>query len=250
MTFKPRIALIIGSTRPTRFADKPAQWDAQASPDPGRHGRGSGGSSRSPPAVLRREGIELVDAQPGSGSDPLAADHRLVSTAIFSSSPNTIGRSPALSRTLSIRLTSSGIGKPFTAIGYGGLGAARAIEHLRLIGVELQMVPDPRRGAYRRRRLHGRRSDGGKQADRGDRGQSPAIREGGPRRSGLVGQGDKGQRRLRQPDRDRTPNAFVPQGKIACTRKRTWCCSEAANEAASPSKRIGERYRQVAVSPG
>jgi NAD(P)H-dependent FMN reductase len=30
--------------------------------------------------------------------------------------------------------------KPFTAIGYGGTGAARAIEHLRLIGVELQMV--------------------------------------------------------------------------------------------------------------
>src|SRR5690606_17191086 len=31
--------------------------------------------------------------------------------------------------------------KPFTAIGYGGVGAARAIEHLRLIGIELQMVP-------------------------------------------------------------------------------------------------------------
>ena len=30
--------------------------------------------------------------------------------------------------------------KPFTAIGYGGTGAARAIEHLRLIGIELQMV--------------------------------------------------------------------------------------------------------------
>jgi NAD(P)H-dependent FMN reductase len=30
--------------------------------------------------------------------------------------------------------------KPFTAIGYGGTGAARAIEHLRLIAVELQMV--------------------------------------------------------------------------------------------------------------
>src|ERR1700710_2122562 len=26
MTTNPRIALVIGSTRPTRFADKPAQW--------------------------------------------------------------------------------------------------------------------------------------------------------------------------------------------------------------------------------
>ena len=30
--------------------------------------------------------------------------------------------------------------KPFTAIGYGGVGAARAIEHLRQIAIELQMV--------------------------------------------------------------------------------------------------------------
>ena len=30
--------------------------------------------------------------------------------------------------------------KPFTVIGYGGTGAARAVEHLRGIGVELQMV--------------------------------------------------------------------------------------------------------------
>jgi NAD(P)H-dependent FMN reductase len=30
--------------------------------------------------------------------------------------------------------------KPFTAIGYGGVGAGRAIEHLRGIGIELQMV--------------------------------------------------------------------------------------------------------------
>src|SRR4029077_14420852 len=30
--------------------------------------------------------------------------------------------------------------KPFTAIGYGGAGGARAIEHLRAIAIELQMV--------------------------------------------------------------------------------------------------------------
>jgi NAD(P)H-dependent FMN reductase len=31
--------------------------------------------------------------------------------------------------------------KPFSALGYGSTGGARAIEHLRGIGVELQMVP-------------------------------------------------------------------------------------------------------------
>ena len=36
MATEPRIALVIGSTRPTRFADKPAQWmlkQAQARDD-------------------------------------------------------------------------------------------------------------------------------------------------------------------------------------------------------------------------
>ena len=31
--------------------------------------------------------------------------------------------------------------KPMAAMGYGGVGAARAVEHLRGIGVELQMAP-------------------------------------------------------------------------------------------------------------
>jgi NAD(P)H-dependent FMN reductase len=31
--------------------------------------------------------------------------------------------------------------KPFSALGYGSTGAARAVEHLRAISVELQMVP-------------------------------------------------------------------------------------------------------------
>jgi NAD(P)H-dependent FMN reductase len=36
MPSKPRIAIVVGSTRPTRFADKPAQWmlkQAQARDD-------------------------------------------------------------------------------------------------------------------------------------------------------------------------------------------------------------------------
>lgn len=42
-------------------------------------------------------------------------------------------RSPSLSYKEWVR-------KPFTAIGYGGAGAARAIEHLRQITTALQMV--------------------------------------------------------------------------------------------------------------
>ena len=31
--------------------------------------------------------------------------------------------------------------KPIAFVGYGGVGAARAIEHLRLVAIELQMAP-------------------------------------------------------------------------------------------------------------
>ena len=33
--------------------------------------------------------------------------------------------------------------KPAAFVGYGGVGAARAIEQLRMVAVELQMAPDP-----------------------------------------------------------------------------------------------------------
>ena len=47
----------------------------------------------------------------------------------------------ALKRTPSIRLMSSGIASRSPPSVMAGVGAARAIEHLRLIGIELQMVP-------------------------------------------------------------------------------------------------------------
>lgn len=139
MTVKPRIALIIGSTRPTRFADKPAQWmlkQAQARGD---------------------MDVEVVDLR----------DHSLpffseVASNLRAPSKDpeairwqqTIGRfdgyifvvaeyNHSITGVLKNALDQAYVEwnrKPFTAIGYGGLGAGRAIEHLRGIGVELQMV--------------------------------------------------------------------------------------------------------------
>ncbi|ATY31037.1 NADPH-dependent FMN reductase [Sphingomonas psychrotolerans] len=140
MHSRPRIAIIIGSTRPTRFADVPAQWilkQAQARGD---------------------IDVELVDLR----------DHPLpffdeVASNLWMPSQNpeairwqqTVGRydgyifvvaeynrsiTGALKNALDQAYTEWNR-KPFTAIGYGGVGASRAVEQLRLIGVELQMVP-------------------------------------------------------------------------------------------------------------
>lgn len=139
MTVKPRIALIVGSTRPTRFADKPAQWmlkQAQARDD------------------LE---VELVDLR----DHPLPFFDEMASNMWMPSKnpealrwQQTVGRfdgyifvvaeyNRSITGVLKNALDQAyneWNRKPFTAIGYGGTGAARAIEHLRLIGIELQMV--------------------------------------------------------------------------------------------------------------
>jgi NAD(P)H-dependent FMN reductase len=139
MESKPRIAAIVGSTRPTRFADVPAQWIL-------KQARARGDME-----------VELVDLR----------DHRLPFFAEKASNmwmpsadpealrwQKTIGRydgyifvvaeynhsiTAALKNALD-QAYKEWNRKPFMAIGYGSVGAARAIEHLRLIAVELQMV--------------------------------------------------------------------------------------------------------------
>jgi len=139
MATKPRIALIIGSTRPTRFADKPAQWmlkQAQARED---------------------IEVELIDLR----DHPLPFFDELASNMwVPSQNPEAIRWQQTIARfdgfifvVAEYNHSITGVlknaldqaykewgRKPFTAIGYGGTGAARAVEHLRGIGVELQMV--------------------------------------------------------------------------------------------------------------
>ena len=139
MPNKPHIALIIGSTRPTRFADKPAQWmlkQAQARDD---------------------MDVELIDLR--DFKLPFF-DEKATNLHVPSQNPealrwqNTIARfdgfifvvaeynhsiTAALKNALD-EAYKEWNRKPFTAIGYGSVGATRAIEHLRSIAVELHMV--------------------------------------------------------------------------------------------------------------
>ncbi|SEO58650.1 MULTISPECIES: NAD(P)H-dependent oxidoreductase [unclassified Luteibacter] len=138
-TAKPRIALIIGSTRASRFADVPAQWmlrQARARDDMDvelvdlrdfhlpffdEFASNAYVPSTSPEAVRWQETIARFD-----GFIFVVAEYNHSMTG-------------ALKNALD-QAYSEWNHKPFTAIGYGGVGAARAIEHLRLVGIELQMV--------------------------------------------------------------------------------------------------------------
>lgn len=137
----PRIAIVIGSTRDTRFADKPAQWLFEKAKS------------------LRDDlDFELVDLRDfdlplfneaasnhwAPSQDPAAVawqkkigefDGYIFVVAEYNHS---------ITGALKNALDQSYVEwtrKPMAALGYGGVGGARAVEHLRNIAVELQMVP-------------------------------------------------------------------------------------------------------------
>lgn len=136
----PRIAIVIGSTRDTRFADKPARWMLDV--------------------AQRRNDMEfeIVDLRdydlplfnekasnlwmPSEDNRAVAWQEKLATFDGFIFIVAEYNRSVtgALKNALD-QAYREWIHKPAAALGYGGTGAARAVEHLRTISIELQMVP-------------------------------------------------------------------------------------------------------------
>jgi NAD(P)H-dependent FMN reductase len=137
---KPRIAIIISTTRATRFGEKPAQWIRKI-------------------ASQRRDiDVEIVDLRdfPMPFFDEPASNAWMPSKNevaqrwqkkvagfdgyIFVTAEYNHGISAALKNALDYAYPEWNR-KPAAYVGYGGVGAARAIEQLRLINVELKMAP-------------------------------------------------------------------------------------------------------------
>ncbi len=136
----PKIAIIIGSTRETRFGGKPAQWIYDI-------------------AAARNDiDVEVVDLRdfPMPFFDEVASNAWAPSTNevaqrwqkkvaefdgyIFITAEYNHSITAALKNALDYAYP-EWIRKPAAYVGYGSVGAARAVEQLRLINVELQMVP-------------------------------------------------------------------------------------------------------------
>ncbi len=140
MTTLPKIALIIGSTRQTRFADKPAQWllkEAQKRTDMDIE-----------LVDLRDFDLPLFDEAASNAWMP-SSDERAVKWQekmaefdgyIFVVAEYNRSITGALKNALDQAYTEWNR-KPMSAIAYGAMGGTRALEHLRTIAVELQMVP-------------------------------------------------------------------------------------------------------------
>ena len=139
MSDTPRIGLIIGSSRTHRFADKPAQWmlkqalargdmdveviDLRDHPLPFFNEEASNMRvpSKAPEAIRWQETIALYD-----GFIFVVAEYNRSITGVLKNALD--------------QAYKEWNRKPFTAIAYGAVGGARALEHLRGIGVELHMV--------------------------------------------------------------------------------------------------------------
>lgn len=137
---KPKIGVIVGSTRAARFADKPTEWIA---------------------ALAKARGdfdVEIVDLRdypmpffdeaasslwaPSTNEVALRWQKKVAELDGFIVIVGEYNRGPTavLKNALDYAYTEWNR-KPVTFVGYGGVGGARAIEQLRLHAVELQMAP-------------------------------------------------------------------------------------------------------------
>ena len=137
---KPRIGIIVGSTRPGRFADHPAKWinevagkrdefdvellDLRDWPLPFFDEATSPayGPSKNEAAQRWQKKIDSLD-----GFIVLAAEYNRGPTAV-------------LKNALDYGYKEWNK-KPIAFVGYGGVGGARSVEQLRLHAIELQMAP-------------------------------------------------------------------------------------------------------------
>ncbi|MFL5577127.1 MAG: NADPH-dependent FMN reductase [Gemmatimonadaceae bacterium] len=137
-----KLALIIGSTRPNRFADVPARWVQE------------GAAARSD---FMLEVLDLRDwplpfyeepasplATGGTYSNPVAERwrHRIGEFDGFIATAAEYNHGPtAVLKNAFDSAFNEWSGKPIGFVGYGGVGGARAVEQLRMTAIELQMAP-------------------------------------------------------------------------------------------------------------
>ena len=136
----PHIGIVIGSTREGRFADKPAQWF---------HGIASQRTDVSAELIdLRDYPMPFFDEALSPAWAPVKSeaaqrwaqklatlDGLVVITAEYNHGPT------AVLKNAFDYAYKEFARKPIGFVGYGGVGAARAVEQLRLVATELQMAP-------------------------------------------------------------------------------------------------------------
>nr|WP_319246784.1 NAD(P)H-dependent oxidoreductase [uncultured Celeribacter sp.] len=137
----PKIAIVIGSTRDARFADKPAQWLLD--------------KVSSMTTELSFELVDLKDYKlplfnemasnlwmPSADENAIAWQEKMAEfDGYIFLTPEYNSSMPASLKNALDQAGKEWVRKPAAVMGYGAVGAARAIEHLRAVAINLQMVP-------------------------------------------------------------------------------------------------------------
>jgi NAD(P)H-dependent FMN reductase len=137
---KPRIAIIIGSTRDVRYGTKPAEWVYEAA------------SKRGDMSVeivdLRDFPLPFFNEQASNAWVPTQDEVGQRWQRKVAEFDGYIFVTPEYNRSIPAALKNAidfaypeWNRKPAAMVGYGSVGGARAVEHLRTIAVELQMAP-------------------------------------------------------------------------------------------------------------
>ncbi|MYZ49453.1 NADPH-dependent FMN reductase [Propylenella binzhouense] len=136
----PRLAVIIGSIRPNRFADHPAAWIAEIARKRGDFDVEIVDLKDYPMPIF----AEAVSPAYGPSEDPVARrwQSKIAEFDAYVILAAEYGRGPtgALKNALDYSFKEWN-NKPVSFVGYGGVGGARAVEQLRLNAIELQMAP-------------------------------------------------------------------------------------------------------------
>jgi len=139
MASRPHIGIVIGSTRPGRFAETPAAWIANIA------GRRTDSTFeivdlRDYPMPMFQEKLPLVYAPvEDPDAERWAAKMQSFDGYIFMTAEYNHSITGALKNALD-HLYTEPQRKPATFVGYGGVGGARAVEHLRNILAELHVA--------------------------------------------------------------------------------------------------------------
>jgi NAD(P)H-dependent FMN reductase len=136
----PRIGIVIGSIRAGRFGEKPAAWI---------HGIAQKRANLDFELIdLRDYPLPLFNEPVSPAWGPVknetaqrwAARLAGLDGFILVTPEYNHGTSAVLKNALDYAYKEY-VRKPVAFVGYGGVGGARAVEHLRLVAVELQMAP-------------------------------------------------------------------------------------------------------------
>jgi NAD(P)H-dependent FMN reductase len=137
---KPKLAIVIGSIRPNRFAAHAAEWIERAATESGLFDVQVVDLKDYPMPLFAEE---MSPAYVPSKDQVAARWQKKMAefdAYIFTAAEYNRGPTAVLKNALDYAYK-EWANKPVAFVGYGGVGGARAIEQLRLNAIELQMAP-------------------------------------------------------------------------------------------------------------